>query len=82
MLARCLEQSMSSEAALPRYDAAPRRANDEDRAGLGGECQTIPQSDAGGSGGRAAYVDREWHEDRVSRGYDWLFEYSAARAVV
>jgi salicylate hydroxylase len=40
------------------------------------EWKAVPQSALASADGAAAYVDREWVEEKVREQYDWLFRYN------
>lgn len=79
VLARCLE-SWADEpgAALKRYEAARRARTTKivnGSAEMTGKFHNEALADASGA---EAYVNAEWHPDKIRARYDWIYQYEAS----
>jgi salicylate hydroxylase len=82
VLARCVDQYEDATVALKRYEAARIERTTKIVLGSADNAKRFHNPTLADAAGAKAYVDREWQEDRVKARYDWLFEYSAARAAI
>jgi salicylate hydroxylase len=83
VLARCLEKYQDDvPVALKRYEAARIDRTTKIVLGSAENARRFHNPTLADPAGAEAYVNREWQEDRVKARYDWLFEYSAARAAI
>lgn len=82
VLARCLEKYEAPQAALQHYEAARIERTTKIVLGSAENARRFHNPTLAEAAGAQAYVDREWQEGRVKVRYDWLFEYSASRAVI
>ena len=83
VLARCLETARAEpRRALQQYDAArSNRATRivNDSADMAGKFHNDALADAAGA---EAYVNTEWHPDKIRARYDWIYQYDAARVAL
>ena len=78
VLARCLQQwGDEPEAALKRYEAARRERTTRmvnGSAEMTGKFHNEALADPKGA---EAYVNTEWHPDKIRARYDWIYQYDA-----
>ncbi len=78
VLARCLRLDASDiPAALQRYEKTRLERTSCVVRGSTDAAKRFHNPELGSAAGAAAYVDREWSEDKVHARYDWLFSYKA-----
>jgi salicylate hydroxylase len=76
ILARCLDESAEGpEQALPRYEALRKERTTRVVRGSAENARRFHNPELAHASGAAAYVEREWNEERVRERYDWLFTY-------
>ena len=76
ILARCMERWRDDlPTALRRYEDARRERTRRVVLGSAAAMQLFHNRSLGDPAGAQAYIDREWHEDRVRERYEWLFTY-------
>src|SRR5690606_29023417 len=81
VLARCLAASPRDPAsAWRRYESLRHERTARIVRGSSDNARRFHNPELAHAEGAAAYVDREWSPEQVSRRYDWLFSYDAARA--
>jgi len=77
LLARCLERhARDVPAALQRYEALRLERTAKVVRGSAANATRFHNPQLAHAEGAAAYVDREWSEERVKERYNWLFEYN------
>jgi salicylate hydroxylase len=77
VLARCLDAYDDPAAALKRYQAV-RIARASRAVELSLEnARRFHNPALAAAAGAAAYVDREWQEEKIIARYEWLFTYAA-----
>ena len=78
VLARCLKTyTADPAAALQRYEAARRERANKVVQGSAENAKRFHNPDLAHAAGAAAYVTREWQEEKVKQRYEWLFSYDA-----
>ncbi|MFZ2737274.1 MAG: FAD-dependent monooxygenase [Burkholderiaceae bacterium] len=78
VLARCLQADASDiPAALQRFEKTRLERTSRVVRGSTDAAKRFHNPELGSAAGAAAYVDREWSEDKVHARYDWLFSYKA-----
>jgi salicylate hydroxylase len=76
LLARCLEQHGADlDRALRRYGELRLERTSRVVQGSAANATRFHNPQLAHAEGAAAYVDREWSEERVKERYNWLFEY-------
>lgn len=81
VLAQCLAASpQDPSAAFQRYESLRHERTARIVRGSADNARRFHNPELAHAEGAAAYVDREWTPEQVSRRYDWLFSYDAARA--
>ena len=77
LLARCLERyTHDVPQALQRYEALRLERTAKVVRGSAANATRFHNPQLAHAEGAAAYVDREWSEERVKERYNWLFEYN------
>jgi salicylate hydroxylase len=77
LLARCLERYGADRArALARYAELRLERTSRVVRGSAANATRFHNPQLADAEGAAAYVDREWTEERVKERYNWLFEYN------
>ncbi|SIT48977.1 Monooxygenase FAD-binding [Paraburkholderia piptadeniae] len=77
LLARCLERYADDiPQALQRYEALRLDRTARVVRGSAANATRFHNPQLAHAEGAAAYVDREWSEERVKERYNWLFEYN------
>ncbi len=83
VLARCLAQRPDDPAgALQRYEAARRERTAKivnDSAEMAGKFHNAALGDPSRA---QAYIETEWHPDRIRGRYDWIYQYDAMHVAV
>jgi salicylate hydroxylase len=83
VLARCLEaHGADHAAAFAAYEGARRERTAQAMTGSLANMRRYHDSRLGSEAEAAAYVDREWSEDKVKARYAWLFGYDARRVPI
>ena len=82
MLGRALADVEDVEVALDRYEAARRDRTARMVRGSAENAARFHNPALADPAGAAAYVDREWAEERVRQRYDWLFRYDVEAAAL
>ncbi len=82
VLGRALSDVGDVEDALLRYEAARQDRTTRMVLGSAENAARFHNPELADSKGAAAYVGREWAEDRVRQRYDWLFRYQVDTAPV
>jgi salicylate hydroxylase len=82
VLARCLERHRDSARALASYETARNERSAKAVHGSNDNAKRFHNPRLADATGAAAYVDTEWHEQRVKERYEWLFVYDAAAAPI
>ncbi len=77
VLARCLETYADVPEALRRYDLARRDRTTRIVRGAADNVHRFHNPKLADPASAQDFVSREFHPDRVSERYDWLFEYDA-----
>ncbi|MGI4954958.1 MAG: FAD-dependent monooxygenase [Janthinobacterium lividum] len=75
VLARALSEIPDPGDALRRYEAARQERTTRMVLGSAENAARFHNPELANPEGAAAYVGREWSEDRVRQRYDWLFRY-------
>jgi salicylate hydroxylase len=76
ILARCLDEIPAGpQQALPRYEALRKERTTRVVRGSAENARRFHNPELAHASGAAAYVEREWNEERVRERYDWLFTY-------
>ncbi len=77
LIARCLERYVDSlPRALERYESLRLERTARVVRGSAQNATRFHNPQLAHAEGAAAYVDREWSEERVKERYNWLFEYN------
>ncbi|CAH2893979.1 MAG: Uncharacterized oxidoreductase [uncultured Paraburkholderia sp.] len=77
LLARCVERHAHDvPRALQRYEALRLERTSKVVRGSAANATRFHNPQLAHAEGAAAYVDREWSEERVKERYNWLFEYN------
>lgn len=82
MLGRALAEVEDVEEALDRYEAARKDRTARVVRGSAENAARFHNPALADPAGAAAYVDREWAEERVRQRYDWLFRYNVEDAAI
>ena len=83
VLARCLEAyGLDHTRAFEAYEGARKARTSKAMTGSLANMHRYHDSRLGSATDAAAYVDREWSEDRVKDRYAWLFGYDARRVPI
>jgi salicylate hydroxylase len=83
VLARCVKEDAADlPAALRRFERARRGRANKVVAGAIENTKRFHNPDLANAEGAAAYVTREWAEEKVMQRYDWLFTYDATTAPI
>jgi salicylate hydroxylase len=82
ILARALTEYRDASRALIQYEAARRVRTTRIVEGAAGNAKRFHNPELAHAEGARAYIDREWHEDRVKERYEWLFTYDATKTSV
>jgi salicylate hydroxylase len=77
VLARCISKYGAAPEALLRYEAVRRERANRAVEGSADNARRFHNPDLAHAEGAAAYIDREWQEERVKQRYEWLFTYDA-----
>ncbi|HTK01315.1 MAG TPA: FAD-dependent monooxygenase [Bordetella sp.] len=76
ILARCLDEASGGPAAaLARYEALRKDRTARVVRGSAENARRFHNPALAHADGAAAYVDREWNEERIRERYEWLFTY-------
>jgi salicylate hydroxylase len=82
VLARALDEIADPADALVRYEAARRERANRMVRGSAENAHRFHNASLARAEEAAAYVDREWAEDKVRERYEWLFRYDATRVPI
>ena len=82
MLGRALAEIEEVEEALDRYETARKDRTARVVRGSAENAARFHNPALADPAGAAAYVDREWAEERVRQRYDWLFRYDVETAEI
>jgi len=83
VLARCLDAyGPDHDKAFAAYEGARKARTSQAMTGSLANMRRYHDSRLGSAAEAAAYVDREWSEDRVKARYEWLFGYDARTAPI
>jgi salicylate hydroxylase len=78
VLARCLEKYSGDHAtAFARYEAVRRERANKVVLGSWETGKRFHNQTMADAAQAEAYVAREWHEEKVTQRYEWLFVYDA-----
>jgi salicylate hydroxylase len=83
VLARALEKYRDApELALTRYEEARKERTARVVRGSAANTKRFHNPELAKAEGAAAYVSREWNEERVKERYEWLFQYDVDAVVL
>ena len=80
VLARCLKEPESIEAALSRYEQARKERTRRTVEGSAANIHRFHNSVLADPEEGRRFIDREWASDKIADRYEWLFRYDATRA--
>ena len=79
ILMRALQAETNAEQALQRYERARRTRTGRIVQGAADNTKRFHNPELANAEGAAAYVSREWGEERVKQRYEWLFNYDVTQ---
>jgi salicylate hydroxylase len=82
VLARCLAQDADIPIALRRYEAARLARTAAVVRGSNDNAKRFHNPALTQAATAAAYIDREWTQEKVRERYDWLYDYDALTAPI
>jgi salicylate hydroxylase len=82
ILARALKQYSNPEEALLRYEEARKDRTAAVVNGSNANAKRFHNPALAHAEGAAAYVDREWAEEKVKERYEWLFTYDVEKVAI
>jgi salicylate hydroxylase len=82
ILARCLDEIDDAPAALARYESLRTERTARVVRGSAENARRFHNPELAHAQGAAAYVEREWNEQRIRERYDWLFTYDVDKVAV